>query len=185
MSSEEPRSSVRRAVEQGKTGRVLLTPAVLFSLLYARQAPPALAADSDGVSRKRPKPCRAHSSTVCRACRDQGEQRRAIRPFRAPHMPMAHSLRAARADPRVHLPMRRRRSWSCSSTPASPAGGAGTAWPRPSEREPEVIFVVLSVRSRRAVGTHVSPAMWQPIFFTNDGAALHLCLPVLACERAC
>ena len=70
-------------------------------------------------------------------------------------------------------------------TPASPAGGAGTARPRPSEREPEVIFVVLSVRSRRAVGTHVSPAMWQPIFFTNDGAALHLCLPVLACERAC
>ena len=124
-------------------------------------------------------------SPSSRACRDQGGQRRAIRPFRAPHMPMAHSLRAARADPRVHLPMRRRRSWSCSSTPASPAGGAGTARPRPSEREPEVIFVVLSVRSRRAVGTHVSPAMWQPIFFTNDGAALHLCLPVLACERAC
>ena len=70
-------------------------------------------------------------------------------------------------------------------TPASPAGGAGTARLRPSEREPEVIFVVLSVRSRRAVGTHVSPAMWQPIFFTNDGAALLLCLPVLACERAC
>ena len=70
-------------------------------------------------------------------------------------------------------------------TPASPAGGAGTARPQPSEREPEVIFVVLSVRSRRAVGTHVSPAMWQPIFFTNDGAALLLCLPVLARERAC
>ena len=100
-------------------------------------------------------------------------------------MPMPHPARPPRADPRVHLPMRRRRSWSCSSTPASPAGGAGTARPRPSEPEPEVIFVVLSVRSRRAVGTHVSPAMWQPIFFTNDGAALHLCLPVLACERAC
>ena len=132
-----------------------------------------------------PKPCRACPSPSSRACRDQGGQRRAIRPFRAPHMPMAHSLRAARADPRVHLPMRRRRSWSCSSTPASPAGGAGTARPQPSEPEPEVIFVVLSVRSRRAVGTHVSPAMWQPISFTNDGAALHLCLPVLACERAC
>ena len=124
-------------------------------------------------------------SPSSRACRDQGEQRRAIRPFRAPHMPMAHSLRAARADPRVHLPMRRRRSWSCSATPASPAGGAGTARPRPSEREPEVIFVVLSVRSRRAVGTHVSPAMCQPIFFINDEAAMLLCLPVLACERAC
>ena len=70
-------------------------------------------------------------------------------------------------------------------TPASPAGGAGTARPQPSEREPEVIFVVLSVRSRRAVGTHVSPAMWQPIFFINDEAAMLLCLPVLACERAC
>ena len=48
-----------------------------------------------------------------------------------------------------------------------------------------MIFVVLSVRSRRAVGTHVSPAMLQPIFFTNGGAALHLWQPVLACERAC
>ena len=132
-----------------------------------------------------PKPCGSCPSPSSRACRDQGGQRRAIRPFRAPWLTLSGRLRAARADPRVHLPMRRRRSWSCSSTPASPAGGAGTARPRPSEREPEVIFVVLSVRSRRAVGTHVSPAMWQPIFFTNDGAALHLCLPVLACERAC
>ena len=130
-----------------------------------------------------PSPVRARPSPFSRACRDEGEQRRAIRPFRAPHMPMAHCLRAAQADPRVHLPMRRRRSWSCSSTPASPAGGAGTAWPRPSEREPEVIFVVLSVRSRRAVGTHVSPAMWQPIFFINDGggpASLPACSGVRA-----
>ena len=28
-----------------------------------------------------------------------------------------HSIRAARADPRVHLPMRRRRSWSCFRLP--------------------------------------------------------------------
>ena len=146
---------------------------------------PSLRTRAEPSGHRFPSPVRARPSPSSRACRDQGEQRRAIRPFRAPHMPMAHCLRAARADPRVHLPMRRRRSWSCSSTPASPAGGAGTAWPRPSELEPEVIFVVLSVRSRRAVGTHVSPAMWQPIFFTNDGAALHLCLPVLACERAC
>ena len=48
-----------------------------------------------------------------------------------------------------------------------------------------MIFVLLLVRSRRAVSTRDSPAMWQPIFFTNGGAALVLCLPVLACERAC
>ena len=150
VSSEEPRSSARRAVEQGKTGRVLLTPAVLFSLLYARQAPPALAADSDGVSRKRPKPCRAHSSTVRRACRDQGEQRRAIRPCRAPRMPMAHPVRAARAHPRVASAHAAAALTDCSSPLASPAGGQGTARYRPSKPETEVIFVLLRWFARAA-----------------------------------
>ena len=73
----------------------------------------------------------------------------------------------------------------CSSPLASPAGGQRTARPRPSEPQAEVIFVVLLVRSRSVMSSRVSLATWQSIFFTNGGAALLVCLPVLACERAC
>ena len=92
---------------------------------------------------------------------------------------MAHSIRAARADPRVHLPMRRRRSQTAPRLSPRLQGGQGTAQPRPSEPEAEVIFVVLSVRSRSGMSSRVSPATWQAIFFIGDGTALPLCLPAL------
>ena len=132
-----------------------------------------------------PSPVRARPSPSSRACRDKGGQRRAIRPVRAPRMPMAHPVRAARAHPRVASAHAAAALTDCSSPLASPAGGQGTARYRPSKPESEVIFVVLSVRSRGGMSTHVSPAMWQGILFLNDGAALLLCLTVLACKRAC
>ena len=142
MSAEEPRSSARRAVEQGKTGRVLLTPAVLFSLLYARQAPPALAADSDGVGRRAcprfASPCRAWpASTPATKVSSRA--------------PFGHSGRlvclwltlSGRLGPiyACICPRAAAALMNCSSTLASPEGGQGTALHRPSGYGTEVKFV--------------------------------------------
>ena len=116
---------------------------------------------------------------------DRGELRRAIRPSWALRTPMPRTPRAARADPRVRLPMPAAALTDCSSALASPAGGQGPARPRFPEYRLEAILGEPSVRSRSAVSSRVWPAMWQSILFVGGGTARLPCLPALACERAC